>query len=373
MLKRSAGLAAGVVVLVLAPSALAANVSVRVEGSSDTLLPRTATTTGPGTFTKDGDASHACSNASAGGALEHATGGNWSGTWSSFGDYQVKTIGGETHTAASGASSGEYWSFWLNYRYSSSGACGTPLQEGDDVLWFPSCFGCAKEPTPLRITAISGAATPGVPFDIRVAQYEVTFDQNFNATTTAQAAAGATVTADGRSFTTGADGVAHVTVPSRGVFGVRASKDGYVRSATEPACVDCGERPPAAPGSPAADDGVGPATTLGIRNGKVFSRRKAPRTLRGKAAADPSGLRAVKLRLLRKTGRKCSFFSGGRERFRRTHLCWHGAFFKIGDRADWSYLLPKRLRRGRYVLEAYAIDGANNRGPIKRARFRVKR
>ena len=104
----------------------------------------------------------------------------------------------------------------------------------------------------------------------------------------------------------------------------------------------------------------------------MFSRKKAPRTLRGKVASDPSGLSAVKIRLLRKDGKKCSFFSGGRERFRKTHLCWHGAFFKIGDRADWSYLLPKRLGRGRYRLEAYGIDGVFNRGPIKRIGFRVR-
>ena len=42
--------------------------------------------------------------------------------------------------------------------------------------------------------------------------------------------------------------------------------------------------------------------------------------------------------------------------------CGRGSFFRIGDRADWSYLLPKRLGRGRYVLEVKAIDGAFNRG-----------
>jgi hypothetical protein len=52
--------------------------------------------------------------------------------------------------------------------------------------------------------------------------------------------------------------------------------------------------------------------------------------------------------------------------------CGHGSFLRIGDRADWSYLLPKRLGRGRYVLEAKAIDGAFNRGAPARARFRVK-
>src|SRR3954471_5952908 len=66
MHKLIAGLAAGLVVLVAAPVALGANVSVRVEGTGDTLLPRTSTTTSAGTFTKDNDSSHTCSFSSAG-------------------------------------------------------------------------------------------------------------------------------------------------------------------------------------------------------------------------------------------------------------------------------------------------------------------
>jgi hypothetical protein len=370
MHKLIAGLAAGLVVLVAAPAALGANVSVRVEGTPDTLLPRTATSTTTGTFTKDGSASHQCARNSATGALEAATGGNWAGRWASFGDYEIQTIRGETHKSEAGDASGTYWSFWLNYKFSSTGGCGTPMQDGDDVLFFPSCFGCAKEPTPLRIAGIPTSAAQGQVFGVRVVQYGVTFDSDFNATTTVAPAAGAAVNAGGHLFTAGADGIAHVSVDAQGVAGVRATKDGFVRSATEPVCVNCGTTPP--PGSPGAADTEGPATTLGIKNGKVFSRKKAPRTLRGKVASDPSGLSAVKIRLLRKDGKKCSFFSGGRERFRKTHLCWHGAFFKIGDRADWSYLLPKRLGRGRYRLEAYGIDGVLNRGPIKRIRFRVR-
>ena len=49
-----------------------------------------------------------------------------------------------------------------------------------------------------------------------------------------------------------------------------------------------------------------------------------------------------------------------------------GRWFSAGDRQDWSYLLPKRLGRGRYRLEAYGIDGVLNRGPIKRIGFRVR-
>jgi hypothetical protein len=36
-------------------------------------------------------------------------------------------------------------------------------------------------------------------------------------------------------------------------------------------------------------------------------------------------------------------------------------FFRIGDRPDWSYLLPRRLGRGRYTLRVAAIDRAGNR------------
>ena len=53
-----------------------------------------------------------------------------------------------------------------------------------------------------------------------------------------------------------------------------------------------------------------PRPSRRLRNGAVYSRRRAPRLLRGSVAADPSGLNAVKLKLTRRVGRKCSYFSG---------------------------------------------------------------
>jgi len=366
MKKLLSGLAAGIALLAAAPGAHAADVLVRVEGANDTLIPRTGVPIQPGTFTKDG--AHACSSTSAGGALERATAGDWSGRWSQFGDYEVQSIKGERYASNAGDPSGHYWAFWLNYRYSSSGVCGTPMQAGDEVLFFPDCFGagCTKNPTPLRISSVPGSAQPGQPFDVRVIQYDVAFDADFNATTTEAPAAGATVTAAGRSFTAGADGVARVTIDGRSVTGVRATKPGYVRSATENVCVDCG---PAF--TPRARDTTAPVATVAVRDGAVFARRRAPRLLRGTVTPDPSGLHSVKLRLTRRVGRRCSYFSGRRERFVPMR-CGRGSFLRIGDRADWSYLLPQRLGRGRYVLEAKAIDGAFNRGAAARARFRVK-
>jgi hypothetical protein len=366
--KLLSGLVAGTALLAAAPAALAANVAVRLEGTGDTLLPRSLITTPAGTFTKDGTAAHQCPSSSAGGALERATSGDWSGRWASFGDYEVQTIKGETHASDAGDASGTYWAFWVNYRPASTGVCGTPAQEGDDILFFPSCFGAGcVEPTPLRIASSPSSAQPGQPFDVRVVQYAVTYDANFNATTSEAPAAGATVSAAGRDFAAGPDGVAHVTVDARSVASVRAAKAGHVRSASEGVCVDCGAQ--AAPLPPR--DTSAPVTTIRLRDHAVFSRRRAPRLLRGRVSEDPSGLYSVKLRLTQRVGRHCSYFSGRRERFRRMH-CGGGSFMRIGDRADWSYLLPKRLGRGRYVLEAKAIDNAFNRGAPARVRFRVK-
>jgi hypothetical protein len=368
MHKYLSGLLAGVALLVAAPSAFADDVLVRVEGANETRVPRTGTPIQPGTFTKDGNAAHQCASNSAAGALESVTGGDWSGRWSSFGDYEIQSIKGERYASNAGDPSGRYWAFWLNYRYATTGACGTPMQAGDEVLFFPDCFGegCVN-PTPLRITSVPASAQPGQAFDVRVIQYDVTFDANFNATTTQAPAAGATVSAGGRSFTAGADGIARVTVDGRSLAGVRATKDGYVRTATENVCVDCG--PSFVP--PVRDVSAPAATISGVRRGAVYSRRRAPRLLRGSVSADPSGLHSVKLKLTRRVGKRCSYFSGRRERFVKMR-CGRGSFLRIGDRGDWSYLLPKRLGRGSYVLEVKAIDGAFNRGEATRVRFRVK-
>ena len=137
---------------------------------------------------KDGSPSHQCARNSAGGALEAATGGNWAGRWASFGDYEIQTIRGETHTSDGRRPSGTYWSFWLNYKFASAGGCGDPMQEGDEVLFFPSCFGvrdgsrrrCGSPGS--RPRAAQGQAVRRARGPVRRAP----FDSEFNATTTAR-------------------------------------------------------------------------------------------------------------------------------------------------------------------------------------------
>jgi hypothetical protein len=116
-------------------------------------------------------------------------------------------------------------------------------------------------------------------------------------------------------------------------------------------------------------DRTPPAARLaGFTDHQVFTR--GPRELRGSFAADPSGIKAVKLRLTKRVGKRCWYFSGRSEAFRGTR-CGRGTYFTIGDRAEWSYLLPARLGPGRYVLDAVAIDGAGNRTPLARGSTRV--
>ena len=82
---------------------------------------------------------------------------------------------------------------------------------------------------------------------MKVIEYDSEFDGS-TTTTTEGPAAGATVTAGDRTFTAGPDGVASVTVGSRSLAGVRATKDGFIRSATQLVCVDCADGPAAAGG-----------------------------------------------------------------------------------------------------------------------------
>ena len=380
MHKLVAGLAAGVLLLVAAPAALASPVTVdlRIEGADRTLF-EGPVTTDVRTFHFTGDAAqHQCdatvpesggtSSApvptrgaaivAAADLTPFAIGGTWS---DDFANPSFTSVAGDN--VAYDAGSGRYLAEFKNGKGSNTGACGDPIASGDRVLFAYAAFG-------QRALALTGPASarPGATATVKVTNAD-----------DGSPVAGANV----GGKTTGADGTAAVgPFTQRGDNDLKASKDGSIRSNRLRVCVSdgadgfCGAGSGGAPGGPggsgpAARDTTAPATELALESGAVFSRKKAPRLLRGHVAADASGLLAVKLRLTRRVGRRCSYFSGTRERFRPVR-CGHGSFFKIGDRADWSYLLPKRLGRGRYVLEAKAIDGAYNRGAVERVRFRVR-
>ena len=180
----------------------------------------------------------------------------------------------------------------------------------------------------------------------------------------------ARVIGQGVDATTNTDGKASVTFSQAGSVTLKADKPGLVRSAAEKVAVSAPGQP-VTPAAPIARDTAAPVGRIrGIRSGQRFKRRKAPRTLRGTVSPDPSGLQAVKLSLTRSSRGRCQLYSPTLERFRNSR-CGRRVNFSIGDRQDWSYLLPKRLGKGRYVLDVIAIDKLGNRDSITRGRNRV--
>ncbi|HUR86797.1 MAG TPA: hypothetical protein VMY78_15795 [Solirubrobacteraceae bacterium] len=379
----------GGLLLLPAGSALAApaNVTLRAEGVADTLVARTALHTDTRTVNKSGVAGEDCTGTSVAGALEIATAGNWGGTFFAGLGYSVERILGETHAFPEP----DFFELWVNNRSSPLGICQVELQEGDDVLFIvarcvfdPVTFTCANPPVlPLGLTVPSVVA-PGAPFDVSVVQ--------FATDGTTSPVAGATIDdASGQAIaTTNAAGVAAVTLGAGGPATLRASKPGNARSARQGICATtgadglCGTAVPgAAPIAPEAvcetsgsdgrcgtRDRTSPAIGIvGIRDGRRFARGKGPRALRAKALPDPSGLLQVKFRLTRTDGPRCSYFSGRLERFRTNrNRCGaaSGFWFGVGDREDTSYLLPRPLPRGRYVLDVNVIDKAFNRDDGRR-------
>jgi hypothetical protein len=360
--------------LAAAPAGAAgpANVTVRVEGEAQTLLPRSAVRTDVAPVTKNGTDS--CAGTSALGALDRAVAGDWNGYWGGAGfGYAVETIRGETHNDPFPADPAQYWSFWVNYRYQDRGLCGTELQEGDDVLMFVDCYSdpsnnfCSSR-TPLRISAVPRTVVPGQAFAVKLEEFTTKFDPGTGTTaTTPEPAEDVTIRAAAQTVTTGADGTAQLSFSSPGPVSIEASKPGRVRTAAL-TCVstgsdgNCGTQlpPTAVLGTERPDDKTAPVASFSrLKNGKVYRRKRAPRRLSGSVTPDPSGLQSVRLSILRKVGKRCWAFDGASERFER-HRCGGRDSFRIGDRADWSYLLPERLGRGRYTIRAVAIDKAGN-------------
>jgi hypothetical protein len=372
MLHRLAGLALAMLAL-LVPAAVASaapsTVTLRVEGGTTTLLPRTAVTTTTTPVIKDGDPTHSCTGTSAAGALQTALGAAWTGTWFAGLGYTVDTVGGETPSAADPSN---FFSFWINNHLSQLGICGTELQTADQVLFFvarcdvgpPPDFACTNPPVlPLGLTAPARVG-PGTPFTVNVVQ----FAENGTPTPVA----GAVVSGGGTSATTDAAGNAVLSVP-RGPTALRATLANHAPSASEPVCGTdgadgaCGTAAGAGGGvAGAVVDRTAPrARLLSPRSGHVYRfTRFSPRLIHIAVAESGSGVRAVKIRLTRRVGNRCFSYSGRRERFIGAK-CGTGFFFTVSDRQDFTYLLPARLGRGHYVLDVEAIDRSFNRDTVR--------
>ena len=96
----------------------------------------------------------------------------------------------------------------------------------------------------------------------------------------------------------------------------------------------------------------------GVKSGRSYSKRKAPRILKG-AVTVPTGatLKEVRIGLMRRNGKRCFVFSGSKERFVKSR-CGAVRFFSVGDTESFSYLLPAALPAGHYVYDIEAVDAS---------------
>lgn len=354
-LRSPAGLAGLVLALLLAPAAWAGpTVTVRIVGENATLLERTVT------LTDTPPPVSGCEANDAGNAIEVATGGNWDR------DPFTETILGETHDFTHR----DFWAEWINRGngyVAGNGVCNDTLGAGDELLMVADVAGPNFEPTraPLDVEGVPRQALRGSAITVTVVEYWVeatpmTFDVR------RRPVGGALVQAGSASAVTDDGGRAALVLSEPGTVALRATRPGNAPATTD--LIQVGDVAPA----PSAPDTTAPTTNiLGIRNGQRFTRRRAPRELKGTVSADESGLWAVKIRLTRRHRGTCWYFSGSREQFLK-RTCGKAYAFKVGDETAWSYLLPSRLPRGRYVLETYAIDNAFNRGAERRVVFRVR-
>jgi hypothetical protein len=369
-----------IVLVSLAHAAVPATVTVRIEGTNQTLLPTTSVTTNDAVVEKDGNPEHTCTGASAAGALEQATSGRWSGEWFKGIGYSVETLLGETHAFEPGAPANFFWTYWLDGKPSSVGICEGELSSGESILFFPECFSevgaCPAAPNPLSISAPT-VAEQSAPIAVSVTSYA-------NASGAPSPAGGVTVSGGGATATTDASGHATLSLSKTGNIVLQASAPGSVRDEAT-VCVhsgndgNCGTQAPSGSSSTAMSTATvalpykGPfaivAKASDVLDDHVYAPSNSPRLLSGAVTAH-APVASVSLRLRRSYRGRCWAYNGVSERFVRVH-CGRGSFFAVSKAPTFSYLLPGALARGRYVLDIEATDVTGNRTSLARGSTRI--
>ena len=358
-LRPRAGLAAGLLGLGISlaaasPAPAKVPVDLRIEGPTRTLFEgRIATPVRTFRFTNE-RTRHRCDGtavvggpsarpvATRGGAIDEAAerfGFSLRGKWFEGLGATFERIAGED--VAFDPTTNRYLVEYENGLPTELGSCADPIRPGDDVLF---AYGTGSE----TLLALSGPRTAAP-------QDRVTMRVT-NARTQAPVA-GATV----RGVVTGPAGLATVGPFERaGYHALKARQPGAIRSNRLRLCVTSGTDGACAPLDRITD----------IRDGQRFRRSNAPRRLRGVIEAAPFGVKRLQLRLTRQRGGRWYVYSAAQRRFVRRPAGTRRAF-AIRRSRDWSYRLPSRLGRGRYVLDALATDRNGNRDRVERGRSRM--
>jgi hypothetical protein len=378
----------GVVVslLLVSASALAVPVTVnlRVEGSSSTLFEGPVTTQGETFETSTSKALHPCNYKENGassteGTEEDENGGNISGTpttalrdaalasglafdakWygsgvtgeGNPGDFFITQVGPDVNETSPPYAS---WGYAVDDTTAPVGGCQVSLAPGSEVLW---AYNYANLKHLLSLSGPS-SVTVGTPFTVHVVDGQT--GEPISGAAVGQLVSGVTNTSSS-SPTTNAAGNATVTLAQTGSVTLKATQVESVRSnglavnvVPASACACGGPAPVIPPLQPVADV----AKVGGVKNGHVYSRRSAPRVLKGVVEVPSDGtLRQVRISLQRRYRGRCFDFSGSRESFVRTKKCGSAVFFSVGGSESFSYLLPARLPKGSYTYDIEAVNSA---------------
>ena len=325
-------------------------VQLRVEGATSTIFEGRVTTDGHDVDGGDRTGLHPCDGTNAGahpspGPTVTATladagvPGGWHGTWNSgFSDFLIDAVAGENGSATS------YWGTVRNFKPTDLGGCQEQVSAGDEVLF---ALGDIYAQRLLRLTGAMSAA-PGETIKLMVTDGK-----------TGDPVERATITGAPTPAITGADGSATIELTSLGVTRLKAAAPDSIRSNSLYVSVSPTGSSGVAqlPGASVRDSRAPLARITSPRHGATY--RRGPRLLRGTARDDESGLTAVKLSLRRHVhGQQCRTWNAIRERFVGGGC--GKKFFGIGSDSHWSYLLPSRLRPGRYILDVTASDRAAN-------------
>jgi hypothetical protein len=341
-----------------------ATVDLRVEGATSTIFEGPVTTDGK-VITKGGitlvcDGTSNPGNPGPGptaiSALDDASiPGGWDVSSADF----INRIDGEASNAT------QFWGIALNHLPIDVGGCGQQVAAGDEVLFAFDFFDATFAERPVLSLSGPPRAATGQPVSLLVDETVLEAPYPAPRKFLEGPAAGVTV----GDAVTDPDGAATTTFPAAGLVRLKAERPGSIRSNAILICVsdtgtgDCGV-PPGQLGTPATrsnvTDSAAPVARIsGPRNGRKY--RRGPRLLRGTAKDDQSGVREVKLSIRRHVrGKRCQWWSGRRERFVGRN-CRKTFFFAIGDDANWSYLLPRPLGPGRYVVDVKVFDARRNR------------
>jgi hypothetical protein len=369
-------LVGGLTLAATASPALAAKVSVEIEGLSVTVAPTVVET--PATVTKGGGSCPSGNNVL--GALDALTKGDWDGSI-----YAATRILAENHPFTPGEPG---WVFVINGKATADYGCGATLVDGDKLLWYASAgtpsYPASSGWTDPVLLAAPSAAVPGQPFAVTATDTTTSYGEYDVPTGTAFApSAGATVSGGTAPVTTGADGTAQVTVAG-GPYTLVATKGnraparitGCATTGSDGFCgtTASGAPTPPAPSAPCVttgDDGLcgsadkraANAAFTSLPEGKKYAKGKGPRELKGHVADEPSGIADVRVRLTRTNANACSTFDAKRERFVAMKRCGatHGKWFSVGAKQDFTYLLPSRLGPGRFVLDLQVVDKKGNK------------